>query len=54
MSDEDDNKFLETAVESDAGYIITGNRNDFTMKEFREIKIYSPKEYYEEWAATVL
>lgn len=49
LSDEDDDKFLELAVEADAGYIVTGNRNHFVLTEFRAIKIYTPKEFYEEW-----
>ncbi|MHB1688587.1 MAG: hypothetical protein ACYCVH_14635 [Ignavibacteriaceae bacterium] len=45
--------FIELAVEVDAGYIVTGNTNDFTLKEFRGIKIYTPKEYYDELTSQI-
>ncbi len=51
LPDEDDDKFIELAVEACASYIITGNTNDFLIKTFREIKIYTPKEFYYEWAS---
>jgi uncharacterized protein len=47
LSDKDDNKLLELAVESKADFIITGNTNDFTIKEYQGTKIVSPKEYWE-------
>lgn len=53
LADKDDNKFIELAVEADAGYIVTGNTNDFTIKEFRGIRIYTPKEYYDEWTSQI-
>lgn len=49
LPDGDDDKFLELAVAADASYIITGNSNDFVITMFREIKIYSPRQFYEEW-----
>lgn len=49
LPDEDDDKFLELAVEAEASYIVTGNTKDFPMKEFRGIQIYTPKEFYEAW-----
>jgi putative PIN family toxin of toxin-antitoxin system len=47
ISDKDDNKLLELAVESEADFIITGNTNDFTINEFQGTRIVSPKEYWE-------
>lgn len=47
ISDKDDNMILELAEESKAHFIITGNTNDFTFKEFHETKIVSPREYWE-------
>jgi predicted nucleic acid-binding protein len=41
--------FIELAVEANANYIVSGNTNDFTFKEFRGISILTPKEFYEEW-----
>lgn len=49
LSDKDDNKFIELAVEASASYIVTGNSSDFIITEFRGIKIYTPKQFYEEW-----
>lgn len=51
LPDEDDDKFLELAVEANAGYIVTGNTNDFTITVFRDTKIYTPKQFYEEWVS---
>jgi putative PIN family toxin of toxin-antitoxin system len=47
LSDKDDNKFIELAVEAEAAYIVTGNSNDFTIKTYQGISICSPKEFYE-------
>ncbi len=47
LSDKDDNMILELANESKAHYIITGNTSDFTMSEFQNTKIVSPKDYWE-------
>lgn len=48
ISDKDDNKLLELAETSRAEFLITGNRNDFTMSEYKTTKIVTPKEYWEE------
>jgi uncharacterized protein len=47
ISDNNDNKLLELAVESKADFIITGNSKDFTFNEFHGTRIVSPKEYWE-------
>ena len=47
MNDVDDNKFLELCKECNADYLITGNSNDFTMKEFGNTKIVNPREFWE-------
>ena len=47
IRDKDDNKFLELASESKANFLITGNINDFTIKQFNKTIIISPKEYWE-------
>lgn len=47
IMDVSDNKFLELAIIGKAEYVITGNKNDFTMSEYKGIKIVSPKEYWE-------
>lgn len=47
INDIDDNKFLELAETSNASFLITGNTNDFTMKEYMGTKIVTPKEFWE-------
>ena len=47
IMDVSDNKFLELAIIGKAEYVITGNKNDFTMSEYKGIKIVTPKEYWE-------
>lgn len=50
ISDKDDNMILELADESNADFIITGNTNDFTFLKYKNTKIVSPKEYWENFA----
>ena len=47
INDVGDNKFLELAETSNANFIITGNTNDFTMREYKATKIVTPKEFWE-------
>ena len=47
LDDKDGNKFIELVVEAQAEYIITGNSNDFTIKEYQGTYICSPKEFYD-------
>jgi putative PIN family toxin of toxin-antitoxin system len=47
IKDISDNKFLDLAYESKAHYLITGNRNDFSITQFEQTKILSPKEFCE-------
>lgn len=47
VADQDDNKFLELAETCKANFLITGNRNDFTMKKHRQTRIVTPKEYWD-------
>ena len=47
ITDVNDNKFLELAYESKADFIITGNTNDFTMKDFKGTRIVNPKDYWD-------
>jgi putative PIN family toxin of toxin-antitoxin system len=46
IKDVDDNKLLELSYCAKADFLITGNTNDFTMKEFKKTKIVSPAEYW--------
>lgn len=43
--DEDDNRFLEVAVTSQAEFVITGDRDLLTLKKYQRTKILSPKEF---------
>jgi len=45
VEDPDDNKFLETAVEGKANYIISQDKHLLKLKQFKEIKIITPKEF---------
>src|SRR5437867_2906909 len=47
IKDVSDNKFLDLAYEAKAHYLITGNRNDFSITQFEQTKIVSPKEFCE-------
>ena len=46
INDMDDNKLLELADVSNADFLITGNTNDFTIKEYKRTKIMTPKEFW--------
>jgi uncharacterized protein len=43
--DPDDNKFVETALEGKADYIVTQDRHLLSIKEFEGIKIVTPEEF---------
>ncbi|MBI3622914.1 putative toxin-antitoxin system toxin component, PIN family [Candidatus Pacearchaeota archaeon] len=43
--DKDDNKFIEAAVTGKANYIITQDNHLLKIKEFKGIKILTPKEF---------
>ncbi|MBS3099286.1 putative toxin-antitoxin system toxin component, PIN family [Candidatus Pacearchaeota archaeon] len=46
--DSDDNKFIEAAVTGKASYIVTQDNHLLKIKEFRGIKILTPKEFLNE------
>ena len=54
LKDQSDNKFLNLAYESKADYLITGNRNHFSILKFEQTKIVSPKEFCELYEANAL
>jgi len=43
IGDEQDNRFLELAQESDVDFLITGNVNDFSFDRFLNTMIASPR-----------
>ena len=47
ISDFDDNKIIELADECNADFIITGNTNDFTFSSYKNTKILTPTDYWE-------
>ena len=47
IGDEPDNRLLELAEICHADYLVTGNTNDFTMAEYKETKIVSPRIFFE-------
>ena len=49
IADINDSRLLELADESDANFLITGNTNDFTFKQYKQTKIVTPKEYWESY-----
>ncbi|MBU2099668.1 putative toxin-antitoxin system toxin component, PIN family [Candidatus Micrarchaeota archaeon] len=44
---ESDNKFIETAVDAEADYIVSGDQHLLKLKKFMHIKILKPKEFLE-------
>jgi putative PIN family toxin of toxin-antitoxin system len=45
--DDDDNMILELADQCQADFIITGNTNDFTFPNYKQTKIVTPTEYWD-------
>ena len=48
-SDISDNKILETAIESNSDYIISGDNHLLNIKKFKNIKIVSPAEFLNQY-----
>jgi len=49
ISDKDNNKILELADICEADFIITGNTCDFTFPMYKQTKIVTPKDYWENY-----
>lgn len=47
IPDDADNRLLELAVACNVDYLVTGNSNDFTMSQYQNTKILSPKDFFE-------
>jgi putative PIN family toxin of toxin-antitoxin system len=47
VTDKDDNMILELAEECQADFVITGNTSDFTFSTYKQTKIVTPREYWE-------
>lgn len=46
IKDLGDNKFLELSETCNANFLITGNTNDFTIKEYKGTNIVTPRDYW--------
>ena len=49
IKDKDDNKLLELADESNADFLITGNHLDFNITHYKNTRILSPRNFWEEY-----
>lgn len=49
ISDDDDNMILELADECNADFAITGNTTDFTFPTYKQTKIITPREYWDNY-----
>jgi uncharacterized protein len=49
IADVDDNMILELVDECSADFVITGNTNDFTFPTYKQTKIVTPKEFWENY-----
>jgi len=49
IKDLDDNKLLELAETCQADFLITGNTNDFTIRDYKGTRIVTPKEYWTDY-----
>lgn len=47
VTDPDDNKFVEAALEGKAEYIVSQDKHLLVLKEYREIKVLHPDEFLE-------
>jgi putative PIN family toxin of toxin-antitoxin system len=54
IKDKSDNKFLELASISNADFLITGNINDFQLKEFFSTRIVTPNEYWNNYRPNII
>lgn len=49
ISDKDDNMILELADKCVADFVITGNTTDFTFPKYKQTRIVTPREYWEQY-----
>jgi uncharacterized protein len=49
ISDDDDNMILELADKCAADFVITGNTTDFTFPMYKQTKIVTPREYWDNY-----
>ncbi len=54
LTDIDDNKFLELAIEADANFVITGNTKHFTLDKFENTLILTPADYWENYGSKLV
>jgi len=49
IADDDDNMILELADECKADFVITGNTTDFIFPTYKQTKIVTPKDYWDNY-----
>jgi hypothetical protein len=45
VRDKKDNRILECAMESGSDYLVTGDRDLLALKEYKNVKIVTPREF---------
>jgi putative PIN family toxin of toxin-antitoxin system len=50
IKDASDNKLLELADESNADFLITGNTTDFRITQYKNTRILSPRDFWENFS----
>lgn len=48
--DIDDNRVLEAAIAGECDYIVTGDKDLLELKDYKGIKIFTPKDFLEEFS----
>jgi putative PIN family toxin of toxin-antitoxin system len=51
VRDPDDNMFIHCALESGVKVIVSGDKDLLTLRNYQDIQIYSPREFYEMFLA---
>ena len=54
IKDNDDNKLLELADESNADFLITGNSMDFNMSNYKYTQIVSPHNFWDMFSVQII
>ena len=49
LPDDEDLSFLEVAINGNIKILVTGNKKHFPKKKYRQVNIYSPREFIKEY-----
>jgi predicted nucleic acid-binding protein len=52
LPDPEDEPFLEAALSAGADFLITGNKRHFPKRNYGGVRVVSPAEFLEQWAAS--